>query len=49
MSDEGATALQEPIIGLGISTCLLGKEVRYDGGHKQVYLYPKELMLRNHV
>jgi uncharacterized protein YbbK (DUF523 family) len=27
-------ALQEPVIRLGISTCLLGERVRYDGGHK---------------
>jgi uncharacterized protein YbgA (DUF1722 family)/uncharacterized protein YbbK (DUF523 family) len=25
---------QEPLIRLGISTCLLGENVRYDGGHK---------------
>ena len=24
----------EPVIRLGISTCLLGERVRYDGGHK---------------
>jgi uncharacterized protein YbgA (DUF1722 family)/uncharacterized protein YbbK (DUF523 family) len=35
MSDEAKVASQEPIIRLGISTCLLGKEVRYDGGHKR--------------
>jgi len=32
MSD--ADRMQEPIIRLGISTCLLGEKVRYDGGHK---------------
>jgi uncharacterized protein YbgA (DUF1722 family)/uncharacterized protein YbbK (DUF523 family) len=26
--------LKEPVIRLGISTCLLGERVRYDGGHK---------------
>jgi uncharacterized protein YbgA (DUF1722 family)/uncharacterized protein YbbK (DUF523 family) len=26
--------IQEPLIRLGISTCLLGENVRYDGGHK---------------
>ena len=26
--------LEEPVIRLGISTCLLGEQVRYDGGHK---------------
>ncbi|MFC2030486.1 DUF523 domain-containing protein [Chloroflexota bacterium] len=25
---------QQPVIRLGISACLLGKPVRYDGGHK---------------
>jgi hypothetical protein len=46
-------------IRIGISSCLLGQKVRYDGGHKhdvsymqgQFYLepHPKELMLRNRV
>ena len=35
MSDQGTKTLQEPIIRLGISKCLLGEKVRYDGGHKQ--------------
>jgi len=26
--------MNEPVIRLGISTCLLGERVRYDGGHK---------------
>jgi uncharacterized protein YbbK (DUF523 family) len=26
--------LEEPVIRVGISTCLLGEPVRYDGGHK---------------
>jgi len=26
--------LEEPLIRLGISSCLLGEQVRYDGGHK---------------
>ncbi len=33
MSDEVEMA-QGPVIRLGISTCLLGERVRYDGGHK---------------
>ena len=51
MPEKESETLLEPVIRLGISACLLGQEVRYDGGHKQVYLYPypKELMLRNHV
>jgi uncharacterized protein YbgA (DUF1722 family)/uncharacterized protein YbbK (DUF523 family) len=28
-------AREEPVIRLGISTCLLGENVRFDGGHKQ--------------
>ena len=35
MSDKPTTTLQEPIIRLGISKCLLGENVRYDGGHKR--------------
>ncbi len=34
MLDEESTDRQEPVIHLGISTCLLGEKVRYDGGHK---------------
>jgi uncharacterized protein YbgA (DUF1722 family)/uncharacterized protein YbbK (DUF523 family) len=33
MSDE-QKHLEEPTIRLGVSTCLLGEQVRYDGGHK---------------
>jgi uncharacterized protein YbgA (DUF1722 family)/uncharacterized protein YbbK (DUF523 family) len=33
MSDP-STKTHDPNIRLGISTCLLGEEVRYDGGHK---------------
>lgn len=33
--DEPRQKLQEPIIRLGISACLLGEKVRYDGGHKR--------------
>jgi len=33
MSDEKKRS-EEPTIRLGVSTCLLGEEVRYDGGHK---------------
>ena len=45
-------------IQVGISSCLLGQEVRFDGGHKrdsyvmgQYYLspHPKELILRNRI
>ena len=35
MSDERTTTQQEPTIRLGISKCLLGENVRYDGGHKR--------------
>jgi uncharacterized protein YbgA (DUF1722 family)/uncharacterized protein YbbK (DUF523 family) len=34
MSDSQQTHPHEPEIRLGISTCLLGEHVRYDGGHK---------------
>jgi uncharacterized protein YbgA (DUF1722 family)/uncharacterized protein YbbK (DUF523 family) len=34
MSDGEQLRLQDPVIRLGISTCLLGEPVRYDGGHK---------------
>jgi hypothetical protein len=34
MSEEEQDRLPEPLIHLGISTCLLGEQVRYDGGHK---------------
>jgi uncharacterized protein YbgA (DUF1722 family)/uncharacterized protein YbbK (DUF523 family) len=33
MSDEQKRS-EEPTIRLGVSTCLLGERVRYDGGHK---------------
>ena len=29
-----ASPTKEPTIRLGVSTCLLGEKVRYDGGHK---------------
>jgi uncharacterized protein YbgA (DUF1722 family)/uncharacterized protein YbbK (DUF523 family) len=35
MSDNQTTKVQDPIIRLGISKCLLGANVRYDGGHKR--------------
>lgn len=40
MSSEAGSAsrsksLEEPIIRLGISSCLLGENVRFDGGHKR--------------
>jgi len=34
MSEAESTRIAEPIIRLGVSTCLLGERVRYDGGHK---------------
>ena len=34
MSDVERNPIEEPIVRLGISTCLLGQPVRYDGGHK---------------
>jgi uncharacterized protein YbbK (DUF523 family) len=34
MTDLAQDNRQGPIIRLGISTCLLGERVRYDGGHK---------------
>jgi uncharacterized protein YbgA (DUF1722 family)/uncharacterized protein YbbK (DUF523 family) len=38
-SEEGAGArdrsMEEPVLRLGISSCLLGESVRYDGGHKK--------------
>jgi uncharacterized protein YbbK (DUF523 family) len=34
MPDVASSALGGPRIRLGISTCLLGEKVRYDGGHK---------------
>ena len=34
MSGEHQERLGEPTIRLGVSRCLLGEQVRYDGGHK---------------
>jgi uncharacterized protein YbgA (DUF1722 family)/uncharacterized protein YbbK (DUF523 family) len=34
MSRDERSRLADPTIRLGISTCLLGERVRYDGGHK---------------
>jgi uncharacterized protein YbgA (DUF1722 family)/uncharacterized protein YbbK (DUF523 family) len=34
-NDHGAADAREALIRLGISSCLLGNEVRYDGGHKK--------------
>jgi uncharacterized protein YbgA (DUF1722 family)/uncharacterized protein YbbK (DUF523 family) len=34
MSSDEKESFKEPTIRLGVSTCLLGEEVRYDGGHK---------------
>lgn len=35
MSEEEAHPVREPALRLGISTCLLGEPVRFDGGHKR--------------
>jgi len=34
MSSDQQKCFGEPTIRLGVSTCLLGEQVRYDGGHK---------------
>jgi uncharacterized protein YbgA (DUF1722 family)/uncharacterized protein YbbK (DUF523 family) len=34
MSEKENNEMEGPVIRLGISTCLLGERVRYDGGHK---------------
>jgi uncharacterized protein YbgA (DUF1722 family)/uncharacterized protein YbbK (DUF523 family) len=34
MAKDNRDHLDKPVIRLGISTCLLGERVRYDGGHK---------------
>ncbi|MFN2227532.1 MAG: DUF523 domain-containing protein, partial [Anaerolineae bacterium] len=34
MASAEENTIQEPVIRLGISTCLMGERVRYDGGHK---------------
>ena len=34
MSNPESTGPEQPVIRLGISTCLLGERVRFDGGHK---------------
>jgi uncharacterized protein YbgA (DUF1722 family)/uncharacterized protein YbbK (DUF523 family) len=34
MGDPEKVHLEDPVIRLGVSTCLLGEQVRYDGGHK---------------
>jgi uncharacterized protein YbbK (DUF523 family) len=34
MSDVEQRRIEEPALRLGISTCLLGERVRFDGGHK---------------
>jgi len=34
MGDAASPQPEGPVIRLGISTCLLGERVRYDGGHK---------------
>jgi uncharacterized protein YbgA (DUF1722 family)/uncharacterized protein YbbK (DUF523 family) len=34
MEEAEKQHLEEPVIRLGVSSCLLGEQVRYDGGHK---------------
>jgi hypothetical protein len=34
MSDIERHGIEGPVVRLGISSCLLGEKVRYDGGHK---------------
>ena len=34
MAESEKNHLQDPVLRLGISTCLLGERVRFDGGHK---------------
>ncbi len=43
MFDVKAMHEEEPIIRIGISTCLLGENVRFDGGHKQDLFLVKTL------
>ncbi|MBL4866349.1 MAG: DUF523 domain-containing protein [Pseudomonadales bacterium] len=35
MSDFDSIYAHKPVIQIGVSSCLLGEKVRYDGGHKQ--------------
>ena len=34
MEGRESNHLQDPVLRLGVSTCLLGEQVRFDGGHK---------------
>jgi len=34
-SPQRESAAEEPVLRLGVSACLLGREVRFDGGHKR--------------
>jgi len=34
MDESEKSHLQDPVLRLGVSTCLLGERVRFDGGHK---------------
>jgi hypothetical protein len=34
MTDAERNPIEGPVLRLGISSCLLGEEVRFDGGHK---------------
>ena len=35
MSERQGTSVDSPTIRLGVSSCLMGEEVRFDGGHKR--------------
>jgi uncharacterized protein YbbK (DUF523 family) len=35
MSDDEQQPIRGPTLRLGISTCLLGQRIRYDGGYKR--------------
>lgn len=34
MVNENTNSIRDPALRLGVSSCLLGERVRYDGGHK---------------
>ena len=34
MKESESNHMQDPVLRLGVSTCLLGEQVRFDGGHK---------------
>lgn len=43
MSNQNRNAAMGPTLRLGISRCLLGENVRYDGGHKRNHFLVEEL------